>query len=424
MATVMIYWLYQLTFPIFIILSLFIGAWRFLKEPSHLKRLSDRFGLTSIQSKNSIWIYAASLGEMNAAQPLVQIFIDNGYDVLLTHLSPAGLKAGQKFFGNHARVEHHYMPLDFFLMVRMFLLRARPACGIVLEIEIWPAMLVEADRLGIPMYMANGNLLDRAMPRLKNWRKSNLHMYRLFDHIFTRNQDYANRYVATGVQSNDITITGELKLDTPRDPVLISRGQEMREAWLSNNFTFMICSSVKVEEDLLMKCCVELLKDLPKMRIIWVPRSPQRFDAVYNKAQMAGLLSMKRSNTRDSIPNATQLFIGDSIGEMDLYLGMADIVFVGASFSKDGGHNIVEPFSASCPVVMGPSTYGIDFIANDAASVGIFHSFNTSEEMKNFIIDIAKSPQQLQQLKSASLAFSKINVGASGRCYDVIKSLK
>ena len=73
---------------------------------------------------------------------------------------------------------------------------------------------------------------------------------------------------------------------------------------------------------------------------------------------------------------------------------------------------------------MGPSTYGIDFIANDAASAGIFHSFNTSEEMKNFIIDIAKSPQQLQQLKSASLAFSKINVGASGRCYDVIKSLK
>ena len=86
---------------------------------------------------------------------------------------------------------------------------------------------------------------------------------------------------------------------------------------------------------------------------------------------------MRRSECNNSVPNIIQVFIGDSMGEMDIYLGMADIVFVGASFNNWGGHNIVEPLSAGCPVVMGPSTFGIDFMAKDAALAGIFYSFST-----------------------------------------------
>ena len=423
LTTIIIYWLYQLLFPILMIFALFIAAWRNLKAPSHLTRIIDRFGFGPVGPKGCIWFYAASLGEINAARPLVQLFLDNGHDVLVTHLSPAGMEAGEKLFGNHPKVTNCYMPLDFFLMVKIFLYRAQPTCGIVLEIEIWPAMLVESDRIGVPMFMANGNLLERAMPRLKSWKKSGLHMYRLFDHIFTRDDHYAKRYKATGVRSADITITGELKLNTLPNPISISRGRAWRKTWAGEHFTFMISSSVEMEEGLLVQCCVDLLRQIPKMRIVWVPRSPQRFDLVNKKVQKAGLISMKRSDLNDSISKKTQLFIGNTIGEMDLYLGMADIVFVGASFSKGGGHNIVEPLMASCPVVMGPSTYGVDFIAKDAGSAGIFHSFDTPEQMKNFIINIAQSPQNLKQLQAASAKFCEINIGGANRCYEVIKSL-
>ena len=101
----------------------------------------------------------------------------------------------------------------------------------MLEIEVWPAMLIEADRLDVPMFMANGNLLPNKMLRLKNWKRSGLYMYRLFDHIFTRAEDYVERYEATGVLRKDITITGELKLDVPRDPELIAKGQVLRNSW-------------------------------------------------------------------------------------------------------------------------------------------------------------------------------------------------
>jgi len=423
LATVVIYWLYQLTFPIFIISVLTLAAWRSLKEPSHLKRLADRFGFGPVGPKGAIWVYAASLGEMNAARPLVQVFLDSGHDILLTHLSPAGLKAGRRFFGDYPQVTHRYIPLDFFLMVKLFLRRAEPACGIVLEIEIWPAMLIEADKLSVPMYLANGNLIAKSMPRLNTWKRSGLHMYRLFDHIFTRAEDYVDRYQATGVLRKDLTITGELKLDTPCNPLFFAKGLAWRDAWAGRQFTFMISSSVKAEENTLMQCCVELLKQVPSSRIIWVPRSPQRFAAISQKAKKAGLLSLRRSKNNISIPKKVQIFIGDSMGEMDIYLGMADIVFVGASFNNWGGHNIVEPLSAGCPVVMGPSTFGIDFIAKDAALVGIFYSFSTPEEMTNFIIDNARSPQKLEKMRSDSSTFCEMNIGASERCYKIIKSL-
>ena len=403
--------------------ALILAVWRSLKEPSHLKRLADRFGFGPVGPKGAIWVYAASLGEMNAARPLVQVFLDNGHNILLTHLSPAGLKAGQRFFGDNPQVTHRYIPLDFFLMVKIFLRRAQPACGIVLEIEIWPAMLVEADRLGVPMYLANGNLLARAMPRLNTWKRNGLHMYRLFDHIFTRAEDYVNRYGTVGVLRKDLTITGELRLDKTSNPLSIAKGRAWREAWAGKEFTFMISSSVEAEEDALMQCCKDLSKRLPTVKIIWVPRSPQRFNAISQKAKKASLLSMKRSSHKTSIPNKIKIFIGDSMGEMDIYLGMADIVFVGASFDNSGGHNIIEPLSAGCPVVMGPSTYGIDFIAKDAASAGVFHSFSTPEEMTNFIVENARSPQKLEKMQSDSTTFCKINIGASERCYKVIKSL-
>ena len=423
MTTVVIYWLYQITFPLFMLSALFLAVWRSLKEPSHLKRLADRFGFGPVGPKGAIWIYAASLGEMNAARPLVQVFLDNGHDILLTHLSPAGLEAGQRFFGDCPQVTHRYIPLDLFLMVKVFLRRAQPACGIVLEIEVWPAMLIEADRVGVPMYLVNGNLLAKAMPRLDTWKRSILHMYRLFDHIFTRAEDYLDRYEATGVLRENLTITGELKLDRISNPLSIAKGRVWREAWVGNEFTFMISSSVKAEEDVLIQCCIQLLKQVPASRVIWVPRSPQRFNAINQKAKKAGLLSMKRSNHKTSIPSEIQIFVGDSMGEMDTYLGMADIVFVGASFDNSGGHNIIEPLSAGCPVVMGPSTYGIDFIAKDAASAGIFHSFSTPDEMTSFLVENASSPQKLKKMKSDSITFCKINIGASESCYNVIKSL-
>jgi len=406
------YFIYQIAYHFALPLAGFLALWRARKEPGHLHNLSHRWGLGPVGAKGGAWIYAASLGEMNAARPLVQEFLNDGHHVLLTHLSPAGFDRGVQQFGNNPRVTHLYMPFDCFWTVQLFLRRAKPAFGVVLEIEIWPAMLIEADRLSIPMFMANGNLLPNRMQRLQTWRRHGLYLYRLFDHIFTRSQDYVERYIATGVRPENVSISGELRFDSQPVSALLDYGRELRRTW-NTTFTFMIASSVKDEEAILLKIVADFLQAAPQARVIWVPRSPQRFDAIASLLHSYKIPYMRRSEIIESIQSKSKVLIGDTLGEMDFYLGLADVVFVGASFTDMGGHNIIEPLSAGCPVVMGPSTYGVDFIAKPAQEAGVFETFDTSQAMCSYLLALNNDLPSAQIKQKKAKAFASLNSDAA-----------
>ena len=402
------YFIYQIAYHFALPLIGLLALWRARKEPGHLYNVSHRWGLGPVGATGGIWVYAASLGEMNAARPLVQEFLNDGHHVLLTHLSPAGFDRGVQQFGNNPRVTHLYMPFDCFWTVQLFLRRAKPALGIVLEIEIWPAMLIEADRLSIPMFMANGNLLPNRMKRLQTWRRHGLYLYRLFDHIFTRSQDYVERYIDAGVRPENVSIAGELRFDTQPDSALLAFGRDLRQTW-NTTFTFMIASSVKGEEIILLKIVADFLKAAPQARVIWVPRSPQRFDAIADLLHSCEIPYSRRSQIIDNIQAKSKVLIGDTLGEMDLYLGLADVVFVGASFTDMGGHNIIEPLSAGCPVIMGPSTYGIDFIARPAQQAGVFETFETPNAIYTYLLALNKDLPRVKFQKKKAKAFASLN---------------
>ena len=406
------YFIYQIAYHFALPLIGLLALWRARKEPGHLYNVSHRWGLGPVGATGGIWVYAASLGEMNAARPLVQEFLNDGHHVLLTHLSPAGFDRGVQQFGNNPRVTHLYMPFDCFWTVQLFLRRAKPALGIVLEIEIWPAMLIEADRLSIPMFMANGNLLPNRMKRLQTWRRHGLYLYRLFDHIFTRSQDYVERYIAAGVRPENVSIAGELRFDTQPDSALLAFGRDLRQTW-NTTFTFMIASSVKGEEVILLKIVADFLKAAPQARVIWVPRSPQRFDAIADLLHSCEIPYSRRSQIIDNIQAKSKVLIGDTLGEMDLYLGLADVVFVGASFADMGGHNIIEPLSAGCPVIMGPSTYGIDFIARPAQQAGVFETFETPNAIYTYLLALNKDLPRVKFQKKKAKAFASLNSDAA-----------
>jgi len=402
------YFIYQIAYHFALPLIGLLALWRARKEPGHLYNVSHRWGLGPVGATGGIWVYAASLGEMNAARPLVQEFLNDGHHVLLTHLSPAGFDRGVQQFGNNPRVTHLYMPFDCFWTVQLFLRRAKPALGIVLEIEIWPAMLIEADRLSIPMFMANGNLLPNRMKRLQTWRRHGLYLYRLFDHIFTRSQDYVERYIDAGVRPENVSIAGELRFDTQPGSALLAFGRDLRQTW-NTTFTFMIASSVKGEEIILLKIVADFLKAAPQARVIWVPRSPQRFDAIADLLHSCEIPYSRRSQLIDSLNSKSKVLIGDTLGEMDLYLGLADVVFVGASFTDMGGHNIIEPLSAGCPVIMGPSTYGVDFVARPAQQAGVFETFKTPHAMYTHLLTLNKDLPSVQMKQKKAKAFASIN---------------
>jgi 3-deoxy-D-manno-octulosonic-acid transferase len=399
--------------------------WRARKEPGHLHHLSQRFGLGPVGPQGAVWIYAASLGETRAVSPLVRHLVAAGHPVLLTHQSPAGMAESARLFAADPRVTRRYVPADLFWAVRLFLRRARPKALLVAEIELWPAMLREATRAGVPVVMVNGNLLAQSMaqhPGLRGvMQRWILGHYQLFDTILTRTPDYRDRYLSLGVDPARVTVVGELKYDQWIDPAQVAAGKRLRSQWPGDAPVLMIASSVKDEEPALLALVQRLLArpGLQDLRVVWAPRSPQRFDALAQALTDAGLRVARRSRMGELatavMPQGAQVLLGDSTGEMNVWYPMADLVFVGASLTGDGGHNIMEPMALGRPVVMGPSIYGIAFAAEPAAAMGAFASLSDATTLEHHIATLLGDPPALTRMATAATAFSATQTGAAAR---------
>ncbi len=414
------YLLVQILMHLGLPLILLLLVKRGIKERGHWRGLAERFGLGPVGPKGAVWIYAASLGETRAASPLIRRLRTDGHPVLLTHLSPAGLEEGHRLFPNDPGITHRYMPIDLFWAVGLFLARARPVVGVVMEIEIWPAMMFGARRRGVPMVMANGNLLEKSMTK-KGWlRRHLLTLYREFTHIFTRTEAYRQRYLSLGVAPERISVVGELKYDQWIDPAHRAMAETLRRNW-SVARVVMIASSVQDEEPILLPMVQALLADDPGLGVLWVPRSPQRFAAVAQSLADRGLPLVRRSDlgARMAAPIAPDIrvIVGDSIGEMNAYYPVADLVFVGASLVDHGGHNIMEPMAFGKPVLMGPSIYGIAFAAEPAARMGAFESLPTAEALRLRLLGLLQDREQRQRMGQAAGAFSAGQSGAADRTY-------
>jgi 3-deoxy-D-manno-octulosonic-acid transferase len=392
-------------------------ALRARREPGHLQHLSHRLGLGPVGPAGAIWVFAASLGETRAASPLIRRLREAGHPVLLTHQSPAGLAEGWRLFPEDPGIVHRYVPIDLFWAVRLFLRRARPRALVVLEIELWPAMLIETVRSGVPVVLANGNLLDRSEKR-SGLRGQVLQLYRLFEVIFTRDDSYRDRYLRIGVAPDRVRIVGELKYDQWIDPAQPAMGRALRARWPGAARVLMLASSVESEEPILVPMLRRLLAGDAGLRVVWVPRSPQRFQAVADQMSAAGVGTALRSSLGLSMSAAVpdvEVMVGDSIGEMNAYYPMADLVFVGASLVDHGGHNIMEPMALGLPVVMGPSTYGVAFAAGPAARDGALEALPDAGALEARIAALLADPAALARMSEAARRFAALKRGAAER---------
>ena len=404
----------------------FLMLLRSRKEPAHFRKLLDRFGLGPVGQKCAVWIYAASLGETRAVSPLIRQLRAEGFNVLLTHQSPSGLAEGMRLFANDSGVTQAFIPLDLFWAVRIFLRRFQPVALIVMEIEIWPAMLIETTRRGIPIAMANGNLLEESIGNGRGLRRHILKLYLLFSHICTRTQSYCDRYIRIGVDPSRVSVVGEMKYDQLIDPAHLRMAKTLRANFVLGERILMIASSVEAEESLLLPMVERLIAQDSGLRVLWAPRSPQRFQAEANELRSKGIaVSLRSSLGREMdapIPQ-TRVLVGDSTGEMNAFYPVADLVFVGASLVDHGGHNIIEPLVLGRPVVMGPSTYGIDFAAEPAGQAGAFESLQDEFALEERIVELLSDPVALAKMSEASVAFAMDKTGAAEKTFLVLHSL-
>ena len=393
--------------------------YRGIRDRRYFAGLAERLGFlpATIHSTGSgaIWFHAVSVGEvfssveliraMRAAHPHTRMYVST--------TTLAGREtADQKLDGLADGV--FFAPLDYRSVVRRVLRRLRPAAVVVLETEIWPNLYRESKRAGASLIVVNGRISDRALPRYQ--RSSWFFRYALSfaDTIFAQSIEDKRRFVVSGARLDQVKVAGNLKYDftppsegvAPTIAGFIHR-TDPKKIWIAASTMPPADSTDVDEDDVVLRAFAQLAASHRGLLLILAPRRPERFDAVAEKLNRAGVNFVRRTKVaRIELPGVLLL---DSIGELAAIFELADVVFMGGTLARRGGHNILEPAYFAKPVIVGPHMENFAAIAKEFHAAGALESIATGDELGAAVSRLLDDPDKLGA-RARDLAMSKRGV--------------
>lgn len=406
-----------LTIP-FIMLRL---LWRGSRAPAYFKRWAERFGLKNapFSSKPVIWVHAVSVGEVEAARPLVDA-IQSGYpehQILMTTMTPTGSARVLSLYGD--RVLHCYLPYDLPFAVKRFLKSARPELGIVMETELWPNLIHYSDQLDIPLVLANARLSARSAAGYQRIAGMAHQMLQSFSLIAAQSQDDRQRLIALGADKEDVHAVGNLKFEITLPASLNEEAEALRAIW-GNRPVFIAASTHEGEDEIILNASRKIRAEYPDLLLILVPRHPERFDKVAALSQRAGFKILRRSEN-GMCTREIQVLVVDTMGELPLFYGTADIAFVGGSLVPKGGHNLLEPAALGRAVIIGPHYFNFSEISRQFIDADAALQIDSSDSLAEAVIDLLNNPQKRADMGQAGQNLIQHSKGASKRLMNLIK---
>lgn len=388
--------------------------WRARLQPEYLKNLAERYGFYHQKSPEKlIWVHAVSVGETRAAQPLIVGLQQQwpGYRILLTGMTPTGRQAGFEVYGDS--VIQAYLPYDYPGAVRRFFRHFSPAFGVLMETEIWPNLLAAAHTAKVPVVLANARLSVRSARGYGKLAALVRPAFAALSGVAAQTQGDAERLSALGAK--ELEVVGNLKFDVEPSSAMIALGQAWRAA-LGARPVFLAASTREGEEALILEAWRQ--HDGVDALLVIVPRHPQRFDAVASLLEQSGVCVERRSH---GLPGAdTQVWLGDSMGEMAAYYAMADLAFIGGSLLPLGGQNLIEAAACDCPVLVGPHTFNFLQATQDAIAAGAARRIDNAESLTATVHSLFLAKTELATMRSAAGDFSRGHQGATGRMLALI----
>ncbi len=342
--------------------------WRGRAEPIYRHAVAERFGrYRDAPSSGWLWLHAVSLGETRAAAALIDVLraLHPELRLLLTHGTATGRVAGAALLRDGDR--QTWLPYDTPRSVRRFLAHFRPRLGVLMETEVWPNLLLAAQAKGVPVVLANARLSAKSYARGRRFDRLLRPAARSLALVLAQSDADAQRLRRAGAPL--VRVSGNLKFDMSIDNAQLERGRGWRRAIDRN--VVLAAATREGEEALLL--AVWAHQRAPRPLLLIVPRHPQRFDAVAALVQEAGFTLERRSDWAEA-PGAAaceaDVWLGDSMQEMALYYGCAEVALLGGSFAAFGGQNLIEAAACGCPVVMGPHTFNFAAAAELAQAAG------------------------------------------------------
>ena len=418
-------WFYRLLLTLIVPFALLRLWWRGRKQPGYRQHIGERFGFIHVpEDRPILWLHAVSVGETRAAEPLVHALLAAYHEhrILLTHMTPTGRETSTRLYQD-PRILIAYLPYDLTGAVNRFLKRVRPAIGLLMETEIWPNLILRCRQHGVPVLLINARLSERSARRYARFKNSIHPVLAALNATGAQTPADASRLAALGAQP--ITVTGNLKFDVRINPAMQQLGRDWRHGLTAPRPVWLAASTREGEEAIILAAHRALCARHPDLKplLVLVPRHPQRFDDVAALIQREGFALTRRS---EGHPVATtDVWLGDSMGEMVAYYTLADVAVIGGSLLPFGGQNLIEAAACGCPLIIGPHTYNFQAAAELAESCGAarrLHEIDAArlaEAVAAFLNDAAYQAQ----VRTASAHFVGSATGATERTCTLIRQV-
>jgi|HigsolmetaAR202D_1030399.scaffolds.fasta_scaffold07806_2 tetraacyldisaccharide 4''-kinase len=374
----------------------------------------------------AIWLHAVSVGEVLTGVELIRGLREQipGAPVFLSVGTVAGRSiALQRLAGLVDGV--FYAPLDYRFAVRRVLRRLKPAAVVVLETEIWPNLYREAKRFGCGLIIVNGRISDKAFPKYRSWRWFFSAVLAWPDAILAQDERSAKRYRELGAER--VEPIGNLKYDfrpggeLPEALARFLEDQKGAKIWIAASTMPPAEPGDVDEDDVVIDAFQRLAARYPDLLLLLAPRKPERFDVAAEKLGKAGLPFVRRS----SLPAALArpgVFLLDSIGELSRLFVAADVVFVGGSLARRGGHNVLEPAAFGKAVVVGPHMENFAEIAAAFRSAGAMAEVASPDELATAIAKLLDDPGEGERIGSIARQLAEANRGATARAVERVRN--
>ncbi len=359
--------------------------WRSIQSPAYRRRVGERLALGSAPPAAEVWIHAVSVGEVQAAEPLIRHVLtrDPPVRVLVTTTTPTGAERLRACFGD--RVAHRYTPFDLPGIVERFLNRLAPSLLIVMETEIWPNTLAACAARGIPVILANARLSERSARGYGRFARLTRETLRSFDIIAAQAEPDARRFIELGADPGRVRITGSIKFDLRQPVSLLDQAEAMRRFWGADRPVWVAASTHEGEDEPLLAAHRRVRSAVPGALLVLVPRHPERFDRVAELVTRQGLPLARRS-LQEPCLESTAVFLGDTMGELPVFLAAADAAFIGGSLVPSGGHNLLEAAAVGVPVAVGPHYFNFAAITDLLCNQGGAATVADAEQLTSILI--------------------------------------
>jgi 3-deoxy-D-manno-octulosonic-acid transferase len=386
-----------------------------------------------VSDKKCLWLHAVSVGEVNLLLPLIKVIKQQRpeWECVVSTTTTAGMELARKKYPD---LIVFYCPLDFTWAVSSAMRRIRPDILVLAELELWPNLIRAARRNGAKVAIINGRLSEHSFRGYRRIRPLIARLLRQIDTIAVQDETYAERFRQLGALEDAVHVTGSMKFDgaqTERDNPATRRLAALA-GFSRDDIVWLAGSTQEPEEEIVLEIFRRLSKDFPKLRLVLVPRHPDRFEAVARLIEQSGISWQRRSElieiqgATDSLPiraKQPSILLVDAVGELGAWWGTATIAFVGGSFGNRGGQNMIEPAAYGAAVSFGPNTWNFKDIVSAMLAQNAAVKVADAAELEKFVRRCLEEPTYAAEMGQRAKSLVQAQIGATERTFQLLAAM-